>query len=244
VGTVSLRVKELSVQIETKTKDNVFVHMGVIVQYKVKDSEIFQAFYALVDAQKQLMSYILNNVRGRIPNYEIDELFTAKDEIAAHVKNDLEMEFNQFGFSIIQTLITDIDPADTVKKAMNEINAARRMRDATKDRAEADRIQKVKAAEADSESKRLSGVGIAEQRKAVVTGLHDSIVTFSNAGDVSHQEVMQLLLMNQYFDTLKDMTAHSERSTMFVPHSPNAVENLSKQLHSCLQGTQGTKKIA
>jgi len=239
-GTLSLRVKELSVTIETKTKDNVFVHMGVIVQYKVKEANVKEAYYSLVDPQRQLTSYIFNNVRAQVPGHELDELFLVKDEIAAHVKNDLEVEFNQFGYSIIQTLITDIDPALTVKQAMNEINAARRLREATKDRAEADRISKVKAAEADAESKRLSGVGIAEQRKAVVTGLHDSVLAFAATNEASHSEVMQLLLMNQFFDTLKDMSVHSKASTIFVPHTPNSVDALSNQMHTTMQ--TGVKK--
>eukprot|EP00667_Euglena_gracilis_P016118 EG_transcript_16808 len=243
-GRVSLRVKALTVNIETKTKDNVFVHVGVVVQYKVKEASVVEAFYSLADPEKQLMSYIFNNVRAQIPNHNLDELFLVKDEIAAHVKHDLETEFNRFGHSIIQTLITDVDPASTVKQAMNEINAARRLREATKDRAEADRITKVKAAEADAESKRLSGVGIAEQRKAVVAGLHDSVLAFAAGGEASHGEVLQLLLMNQFFDTLKDMATHSKSSTLFVPHTPNTVEALSAQLHATLRAAEGGKKVS
>jgi len=233
-GTMSLRVQPLSCTIETKTKDNVFVNIGLIVQYKAQERKVYEAFYELTHASNQLLSYVHSNVRAQIPLYTLDQLFEAKDKIAADVKADLEAEFDNFGYMIMQTLITDVDPDKAVKKAMNEINAASRMREATKDRAEAERIAVVKAAEADAESKRLSGVGLAESRKAVVTGLHDSILAFSQNSDIGQSEVMELLLMNQYFDTLKDMAHNSKQTTMFVPHTPNTVGNLSSQLRAGL----------
>eukprot|EP01010_Urceolus_cornutus_P000616 NODE_1134_length_1087_cov_209.766859_g867_i0.p1 GENE.NODE_1134_length_1087_cov_209.766859_g867_i0~~NODE_1134_length_1087_cov_209.766859_g867_i0.p1 ORF type:complete len:302 (-),score=99.60 NODE_1134_length_1087_cov_209.766859_g867_i0:181-1029(-) len=233
-GSMSLRVQELTVRIETKTKDNVFVFVVISVQYKILETKIYEAYYTLENAEQQLTSYVFNNVRAQIPQYALDELFAGKDEIAVQLKHDLEEQMNDFGYTIIQTLITDIDPDDLVKKAMNEINAAQRMRVAAVDKAEAERITVVKSAEAEAESKRLSGVGLAEQRKAVVSGLHESIVTFAEAGDISHGEVMELLLMNQYFDTLKDMTHQSKATAMFVPHTPDTVSTLSIQMREGL----------
>eukprot|EP01012_Entosiphon_sulcatum_P039809 TRINITY_DN5299_c0_g1_i1.p1 TRINITY_DN5299_c0_g1~~TRINITY_DN5299_c0_g1_i1.p1 ORF type:complete len:281 (+),score=95.83 TRINITY_DN5299_c0_g1_i1:419-1261(+) len=229
-GRLSMRVRELNLHIETKTKDNVFVTLMITIQYRVLDSEVFKAFYELSMPEQQLQSYVFNNIRAQIPQYELDQLFVAKDSIASALKAELEGEMNQFGYSIVQTLVTDIAPDPTVKKAMNEINAAQRLRVAAMDKAEAEKIAVVKAAEADAESKRLSGVGLAEQRKAVVMGLHDSIRMFADNSNISPMEVMELLLMNQYFDTLKEMTHNSKSNTIFVPHSPDSVGTISSQI--------------
>jgi regulator of protease activity HflC (stomatin/prohibitin superfamily) len=242
-GRMSLRVKELKVKIESKTKDNVFVHSDISVQYKILESAIFKAYYELTDAEKQLESYVFNNVRGQIPHYLLDELFLAKEEMAATLKQDLEHEMNQFGYSIVQTLITDIDPADVVKVAMNDINAAQRTRVAATDKAEAEKIQVIKAAEAEAESKRLSGVGLAEQRKAVVSGLHESIEVFADNRNITRKEVLELLLMNQYFDTLTHMSHTSKTTTVFVSHTPDAVGTISEQLRSGLLAAKQLKKV-
>eukprot|EP00993_Chasmostoma_nieuportense_P002430 NODE_3225_length_1007_cov_30.409091_g3079_i0.p1 GENE.NODE_3225_length_1007_cov_30.409091_g3079_i0~~NODE_3225_length_1007_cov_30.409091_g3079_i0.p1 ORF type:complete len:296 (+),score=104.03 NODE_3225_length_1007_cov_30.409091_g3079_i0:44-889(+) len=233
-GMLTLRIQELNVRIETKTLDNVFVICAVSVQYKVLEDEIQKAFYELSSTEQQLQSYVFNNVRAQIPHYELDQLFSAKDQIAVQLRSDLEQEMNQFGYSIVQTLITDIDPDATVKQAMNEINAAQRLRVAATDKAEAEAIAVIKSAEAEAESKRLSGVGLAEQRKAVVSGLHDSLFTFAEQGGVAHGEVMELLLMNQYFDTMKDMTQQSRATTLFVPHTPDTVSALGAQMREGL----------
>eukprot|EP01006_Ploeotia_vitrea_P041306 TRINITY_DN66502_c6_g18_i1.p1 TRINITY_DN66502_c6_g18~~TRINITY_DN66502_c6_g18_i1.p1 ORF type:complete len:285 (+),score=47.79 TRINITY_DN66502_c6_g18_i1:48-902(+) len=236
---ISLRIMELCVRIETKTKDNVFVILVITIQYKVLQSQIYKAFYELTDPRQQLQSYVFNNVRAQIPHYELDKLFSAKDEIAKQLKDDLEHEMNQFGFSIVQSLITDIEPDALVKKAMNDINAAQRLRVAANDKAEAEKIGIVKAAEAEAESKRLSGVGLAEQRKAVVMGLHDSIRMFSEHSDISQMEVMELLLMNQYFDTLKEMTQHGKTSTVFVPHEADGAGGNGQLRNAMIQARQG-----
>jgi len=222
-GKLTTRVTPLSMAVESKTKDNVFCNVAVTIQYQVHRNEVKKAFYELTDTVRQLKSYVFNNVRAQIPHYELDQLFIAKDEIAQQLKEDLEHEVNQFGYTIVQTLITDIEPDPTVKKAMNDINAAQRLRVAAGDKAEAEKITIVKAAEADAESKRLSGVGLAEQRKAVVMGLHESIKMFSEHTDISQMEVMELLLMNQYFDTLKEMTVGQQTSTIFVPNGQSAL---------------------
>lgn len=241
-GSVSLRVQQLDVDVETKTQDNVFITFQVSIQYKVLDdahqqegylpsANVFKAFYSLSDPKHQLRSYVFNNVRGQIPSYKLDDVFTAKEAIAKSLKDDLEVEMNQFGFTIVQTLVTDIQPDPTVKTAMNAINAAQRQRVAAVDKAEAEKITVVKAAEAEAESKRLSGVGLAEQRKAVIVGLKESILHFSNSNkEITQQEVMDLLLLNQYFDTMKDMAANARGSTVFVPHTPNMVKEYGRQI--------------
>eukprot|EP00995_Heteronema_vittatum_P010442 NODE_590_length_1277_cov_333.334691_g425_i0.p1 GENE.NODE_590_length_1277_cov_333.334691_g425_i0~~NODE_590_length_1277_cov_333.334691_g425_i0.p1 ORF type:complete len:295 (-),score=124.73 NODE_590_length_1277_cov_333.334691_g425_i0:391-1254(-) len=240
-GKVSLRVQQIDVDVETKTQDNVFVIFQVSIQYKVLEEHddlihgntdnVFKAFYALSDPAHQLRSYVFNNVRAQIPNYILDDVFLAKEAIAKSLKGDLECEMNQFGYTIVQTLVTDIQPDSSVKHAMNAINAAARQRVAAVDKAEAEKIQVVKAAEADAESKRLSGVGLAEQRKAVINGLKESIMEFSVTNkDISQQEVMELLLLNQYFDTMKEMAGHSKSTTIFVPHTPNSVKMYGDQI--------------
>eukprot|EP01012_Entosiphon_sulcatum_P039810 TRINITY_DN5299_c0_g2_i1.p1 TRINITY_DN5299_c0_g2~~TRINITY_DN5299_c0_g2_i1.p1 ORF type:complete len:283 (+),score=78.76 TRINITY_DN5299_c0_g2_i1:20-868(+) len=239
---ISMRVQELNVKVETKTKDNVFVNINVTVQYRVLEQEVYKAFYELSMPEQQIMSYVFNNVRAQIPQYELDGLFNAKDSIAKCLKDELEGEMNQFGYSIVQTLVTDVEPDHTVKTAMNEINAAQRLRMAANDKAEAEKIAVVKAAEADAESKRLSGVGLAEQRKAVVMGLHDSIKMFGDNPNISPMEVMELLLMNQYFDTLKEMSHNSKTNTIFVQHSPNAVGQISSQIREGMLQANATKK--
>jgi len=234
-GVLSTRVMELHFPVETKTKDNVFVSTEVTIQYRILKERESDAFYTLSDPGAQMKSYVFNNVRAQIPKYSLDELFLAKNQIASTLKTDLEHEMNAFGYTIVQTLVTDIIPDNTVKRAMNEINAASRMRVAANDKAEADKIQTVKAAEADAESKRLSGVGLAEQRKAIVLGLHSSIKAFTNTGGVKQNEVMELLLLNQYFDTLKEMTLHSKSTTVFVPHTPDTVSDLGQQVRTAFQ---------
>lgn len=233
-GRLTLRTRELHIKVETKTRDNVFVVVTVTIMFKVLDTSIRQAFYELSLPDQQLHSYVLNNVRAQIPKHELDQLFLAKDEIAKTLKTELEHEMNHFGYTIVQTLITDIEPDATVKKAMNEINAAQRLRVAATDKAEAEKMSVVKAAEADAESKRLSGVGLAEQRKAIILGLHDSIRMFTAHTNITQSEVMELLLMNQYFDTLKEMTATSRATTVFVPHGAGGMSALGHEIRQGL----------
>jgi regulator of protease activity HflC (stomatin/prohibitin superfamily) len=248
-GALSLRVRELHIRVETKTKDNVFVTLVVTIQYRVLDSEIYKAFYELSMPEHQLQSYVFNNVRAQIPKHDLDALFIAKDHIAKTLKDELEAEMNEFGYTIVQTLITDIVPDAMVKRAMNDINAAQRLRAAATDKAEAEKISVVKAAEADAESKRLSGVGLAEQRKAIIIGLHESIKMFANETDIGQTEVMELLQMNQYFDTLKEMTGHNHATTIFVPlsndaSSTNSMGGNSSVRDGVLQAMYGKSKDA
>ncbi len=234
-GTVNLRVQQLDVKVETKTADNVFVQVVVSVQYFVLPNKIYEAFYKLDDPVKQITSFVFDVVRARVPRIKLDDVFEKKDEIADAVKNELAQVMDDFGYGILKALVTDIDPDAKVKEAMNEINAAQRLRVAATEKGEADKIIKVKAAEADAESKALSGKGIADQRRAIVEGLRESVDEFQKTvpGATAH-DVMNLILMTQYFDTLKDMGQTAKTNTILIPHSPGYLGDLGSQLRDSM----------
>jgi len=229
-GIVSLRLQQLEVRCDTKTKDNVFVSIDVAVQYQAMENKVYDAFYKLTDPHDQIKAYVFDVVRACVPKITLDEVFETKEEIAHAVKDELEKDMDAYGYDIIQTLITDIIPDSNVKKAMNEINAAERRRVAAQDKAEAEKIRIVKAAEADAESKYLAGVGISRQRLAIIEGLRDSVQGFTESVGASTKDVMDLILVTQYFDTVKEIGAHSGGNTLFLPHSPGAVEAVSDQI--------------
>jgi regulator of protease activity HflC (stomatin/prohibitin superfamily) len=234
-GRPNLRVHQLDVQVETKTQDDVFVHVVVSVQYFIIPEAVYQAFYRLTDAATQIRSFVFDVVRARVPNIDIDDVFRKKDDIADAVKNELALVMGDFGYGIVKTLVTDIEPDAKVKAAMNEINAAQRMRVAAAEKGEADKILRVKAAEADAASKALAGRGIADQRKAIVDGLRESVDEFQRSiPGTSAQDVMNLVLMTQYFDTLKDVGASSATNTILIPHSPGALKDLAAQLRDAM----------
>jgi regulator of protease activity HflC (stomatin/prohibitin superfamily) len=234
-GRPNLRVHQLDVQVETKTQDDVFVHVVVSVQYFVIPEAVYQAFYRLTDAASQIRSFVFDVVRARVPNIDIDDVFRKKDDIADAVKSELALVMGDFGYGIVKTLVTDIEPDARVKAAMNEINAAQRMRQAAAEKGEADKILRVKAAEADAASKALAGRGIADQRKAIIDGLRESVDEFQRGiPGTSAQDVMNLVLMTQYFDTLKDVGASSATNTILIPHSPGALKDLAAQLRDAM----------
>jgi len=229
-GEVSLRLQQLLIKCDTKTKDNVFVSIDVAVQYQAMETKVYDAFYKLTNPHEQIKSYVFDVVRASVPKITLDEVFETKEEIAHAVKEELEKDMEEYGYDIIQTLITDIIPDANVKKAMNEINAAERRRVAAQDKAEAEKIRIVKAAEADAESKYLAGVGVSRQRLAIIEGLRDSVQGFTDSVGASTKDVMDLILVTQYFDTIKDIGSHSGQNTLFLPHSPGAVEQVSEQI--------------
>jgi len=230
-GTVSLRVQQLDVPCETKTKDNVFVNVTVTVQYQVIREKVMDAFYKLTEPREQIRSYVFDVVRSTVPAINLDDVFTTKERIASSIKNELEKTMTGFGFSILQALVTDIDPDDKVKRSMNEINATQRLRKAAIEKAEADKLTIIKSAEADAESKFLAGQGIARQRTAIVNGLKDSVVQFSESvNGISSRDVMEMMLVTQYFDMLKDVGSDSGTSTIFIPHAPSSVSDVSAQV--------------
>ncbi len=234
-GRVSLRVRQLDVRVETKTNDNVFVFVVVSVQYFVPPDKVVDAFYKLQNAEAQITSYVFDVVRARVPLIKLDQVFEAKDEIAQAVKLELSQTMDDFGYGIVKTLVTDIDPDAKVKASMNEINASQRLRVAAVEQAEADKIRVVKAAEAEAESKALQGKGIADQRTAIVNGLQESVTEFKqNVADTTAHDVMNLVLMTQYFDTLKDVGLSSNTNTILIPHSPSGMNDISDQLRSAM----------
>lgn len=244
-GRISLRVQQLDVRVETKTKDNVFVNVVCSVQFFVIPDKVVDAFYKLQNAEAQITSYVYDVVRARVPNIILDDVFETKDDIAQAVKLELEQIMDDFGYGILKALVTDIDPDGKVKASMNEINAAQRLRVAAVEQAEADKIRVVKAAEAEAESKALQGKGIADQRTAIVNGLQESVTEFKqNVDGTTAQDVMNLVLMTQYFDTLKDVGLSSNSNTIMIPHSPSGMNDISEQLRSAMIQANEVSKSA
>jgi len=242
-GRLSLRVQQLDVRVETKTKDNVFVFVIVSVQYYVLPDKVVDAFYRLQDPKMQITSFVFDTVRARVPSIVLDDLFEKKDDIAQAVKTELDTVMDDFGYGIIKALVTDIDPDAKVKASMNEINAAQRLREAAIQQAEADKIRVVKAAEGEAESKALQGQGIANQRKAIIEGLKESVESFSsNIQGTNAQDVMNLVLMTQYFDTIKDIGLSGKGNTILIPHSPGGMQDISAELRNAIiTGNEVTK---
>lgn len=242
-GSVNLRIRQLDVRVETKTEDNVFVFVIVSVQYFVDPKGIYEAFYKLQNPEQQITSYVFDVVRARVPRLKLDDLFEKKDEIAIAVKDELTQVMNDFGYVILKALITDIEPDAKVKTSMNEINAAQRLRLAAVEKGEAERILKVKAAEAEAQSKALQGKGIADQRRAIVEGLRESVTEFQvSIPGASAHDVMNLVLMTQYFDTLKEIGASSTTNTILIPHSPGNLTDLSDQIRNAMITAQQVNK--
>jgi regulator of protease activity HflC (stomatin/prohibitin superfamily) len=230
-GVVSLRVNQIALTMETKTKDNVFVTIPISVQNRVRPERVYDAFYKLSDPVAQIKSYVEQVILGHVPGMTLDEVFASQSSIAAAVKQELDADMTAFGYEIVNVLVTDIVPDSKVKSAMNDINAAQREQVAAQARGEADKILVVKKAEAEAESKALQGQGIANQRKAIVEGLQNSIEQFQKAVDgATAKDVMQLVLITQYFDTLKSIGENDKTNTLFLAHSPGAVKEVSDQI--------------
>ncbi|KAJ1446058.1 band 7 family-domain-containing protein [Pelagophyceae sp. CCMP2097] len=218
VGKVNLRVQSLEVRCETKTQDNVFVDIAVSVQFSVIQEKVYEAFYRLANPRQQITAYVYDVIRSTLPQFTLDQAFEAKDDIAQAVKAALGDIMQSYGYLILNTLVTDMNPDARVRNAMNEINASKRQKEAAYEKAEGDKIVQVKAAEAEAESKYLSGVGVARQRKAIVDGLRDSIASFSGSvKGTTPKDVVDLLLITQYFDMLKDVGVRGNCNTVFVP---------------------------
>ena len=234
-GRINLRVQQLDVTIETKTEDNVFVQIVVAVQYYVLPEKVYDAFYKLQDATRQITSFVFDVVRAQVPKIKLDDVFERKDEIANTVKAELAQVMEGFGYGILKALVTDIDPDAKVKEAMNDINAAQRLRVAATEKGEADRILKVKSAEGEAQSKALQGRGIADQRQAIVAGLRDSVDEFQKSvPGTTAKDVMNLVLMTQYFDMLKEIGASSRTNAILIPHSPGHLSSLTEQLRNVM----------
>ena len=232
---IQLRLLQSEIVVETKTKDNVFVMMNVATQYRVNEQNVTDAYYKLMRPEAQIQSYIEDALRSSVPKLTLDELFEKKDEIALEVQHQVAEEMTTYGYIIVKTLITKVEPDAEVKQSMNEINAAQRKRVAAQELAEADKIKIVTAAEAEAEKDRLHGVGIAQQRKAIVDGLAESIAELKEANvGMSEEQIMSILLTNQYLDTLNTFAAKGNQ-TLFLPNNPNGVDDIRTQILSALK---------
>ena len=233
---VQLRLLQSDIVVETKTQDNVFVTMNVATQYRVNENNVTDAYYKLMRPESQIKSYIEDALRSSVPKLTLDELFEKKDEIALEVQKQVAEEMSTYGYIIVKTLITKVEPDAEVKQSMNEINAAQRKRVAAQELAEADKIKIVTAAEAEAEKDRLHGVGIAEQRKAIVDGLADSIKELKGANvELTEEQIMSILLTNQYLDTLNNFADKQGNNTIFLPANPDGVESIRTQIISALK---------
>src|ERR1700733_2992151 len=246
VQRMSMKVQQFEVQVETKTQENVFVRIPVSIQNKGIPYSVESAFYKLSDPEKQIESMVYNVVLGHVPKMKLDDTFLNQADIAGDLRDNLDASMKEYGYSIVKVLISDIVPDQKVKAAMNDINAAQREREATVSRAETNKLLLVKQAEAEAESKRLQGEGIANQRKAIIAGLKDSVEDFAKTVPGSTpQDVMQLVLMTQYFDTLKEIAANDHSNTILIPHTPNTMTDLFSQIRNAIvTGPELTKHPA
>ena len=220
-GRINLRVQQLDVIVETKTKDDVFVKLKVSVQFKVIEENVYNAFYKLEYPHDQITSYIFDVVRAEVPKLRLDYVFERKDDIANAVKKELNEAMTRYGYDIINTLITDIDPDQQVKNAMNRINASEREKTAAEFEAEAQRIKIVAKARAEAESKRLQGQGIADQRREIARGLEESVNVLNNVG-INSQEASALIVVTQHYDTLQSLGEETNSNLILLPNSPQA----------------------
>jgi regulator of protease activity HflC (stomatin/prohibitin superfamily) len=230
---LSLRIQQLDVVVETKTKDDVFVQLKISVQYQILQDKVYDAYYRLQNPHEQLTAYIFDLVRAEIPKMILDDVFEKKDEIAIAVKNDLKEAMLDYGYDIVKALVTDIDPDGSVKEAMNRINAAEREKVAAQHEGDAQRILIVERAKAEAESKRLQGRGIADQRREIARGLEESVDTLNKAG-INPQEASALIVITQHYDTLQSIGATSGSNLILLPNNPTAASNMLNDMTASL----------
>lgn len=223
---VSLQVEQVEVKIETKTKDNVFVSFETAIQYKVDPVHVQEAYYLLDDPTAQMEAFISDVVRSKLPGLDLDAAYADVEEMALAIESTLRDRMKEYGYIIVKALVLNINPADEVKEAMNRINASRRNQEAAIAQGEADKILVIKRAEAEAESRRLQGEGVAAQRKAIISGLRDSVSKFAKETGVDAQEAMQLVTLTGYTDMLRDVASASKTSTLLLPPTPSGITDL------------------
>ena len=228
-GRVSLKVQQLDVNVETKTRDNVFVKLRVSVQYYILPEKIYDAFYRLENSHEQITAYIFDTVRAEVPKMKLDDVFERKDDIALAIRRELEESMNEYGYGIVKALVTDIDPDIEVKNAMNRINAAERTKLAAEYDGEAERIRIVAKARAEAESKRLQGQGIADQRREIARGLEESVEVLNKVG-INSQEASALIVVTQHYDTLQSMGENANSNLIMMPNAPSAGADMLSQM--------------
>ncbi|GJM32567.1 MAG: protease [Saprospiraceae bacterium] len=224
-GRVNLKIQQLDVLVETKTKDNVFVKLKVSVQFMVLKDAVYDAFYKLENPYEQITAYIFDNVRAEVPKMKLDDVFERKDDIAIAIRRELEDAMNEYGYGIVKALVTDIDPDHEVKVSMNRINAAEREKLAAEYEGEAERIRIVAKARAEAESKRLQGQGIADQRREIARGLEESVEVLNKVG-INSQEASALIVVTQHYDTLQSLGENTNSNLILLPNSPSSASNM------------------
>ena len=234
-GRVTHRVRELEITVESKTRDDVFCDILIAVQFFVRETDdaVRSAYYKLTNPDRQISSYVFDTVRALVPEMPVDSVFSEKEKIAHAVKERLSDTMEQFGYTIMQSLVNDIQPAAKVKAAMNEVNASARLKEAAKNEAEAQKIRVIAAAEAEARAKELQGVGISRQRLAIAKGLKESVEACSQAG-ISPEEATKMVLLTQHYDTVTAVGAHSKASVIMVPYTPDGMSQVSEQILQAL----------
>lgn len=236
-GRVSLKIKQLDVLVETKTKDNVFVKLKVSVQFFVNADNVYDAFYKLENPLEQINAYVFDVVRAEVPKMKLDDVFERKDDIAVAIRRELEDAMNDYGYGIVKALVTDIDPDITVKTAMNRINASEREKLAAEYEGEAERIRIVAKAKAEAESKRLQGQGIADQRREIAKGLEESVDILNSVG-INSQEASALIVVTQHYDTLQSMGENANSNLIMLPNAPTAGSDMLSSMTASFVASQ------
>lgn len=236
-GKISLRVQQLDVMVETKTKDNVFVKNKVSVQFVVDPANVYDAFYKLENPYEQINAYVFDVVRAEVPKLKLDDVFERKDDIAIAIKNELADAMESYGYKIVKALVTDIDPDITVKNAMNRINAAEREKLAAEFEGESERIRIVAKAKAEAESKRLQGQGIADQRREIAKGLEESVDILNSVG-INSQEASALIVVTQHYDTLQSMGENANSNLIMLPNAPSAGADMLANMTASFSASQ------
>jgi len=236
-GRINLKTQQLDVVVETKTFDDVFVRLKVSVQFLVLADSVYDAFYRLENPHDQITSYVFDVVRAEVPKMKLDDVFVKKDDVANAIKNELQEAMNDYGYEIVRALVTDIDPDQQVKEAMNRINAAEREKIAAEYEGEAERIRIVAKAKAEAESKRLQGQGIADQRREIAKGLEESVEVLNNVG-INSQEASALIVVTQHYDTLQSMGENTNSNLILMPNSPNAGSEMLTEMTASFIASQ------
>jgi len=238
---MNLRIQQLDVMVETKTKDDVFVRIKISVQFQVLKAKVYDAFYELENPHDQITSYIFDVVRAEVPKMKLDDVFEKKDDVAIAVKRELSDAMNNYGYGIVKALVTDIDPDQEVKNAMNRINAAERIKVAAQYEGDAERIRIVEKAKAEAESKRLQGQGIADQRREIARGLEDSVGVLNQAG-INSQEASALIVITQHYDTLQSMGDAANSNLIMLPNAPSTASDMMTNLIASFTAAQNSVK--
>lgn len=242
-GRLSLKIQQLDVTVETKTKDDVFVHLKISVQFQIKRDHVYDAFYKLQNPQEQITAFIFDVVRAEVPRMILDDVFEKKDEIARAIQRDLREAMLNYGYDIVKALVTDIDPDENVKIAMNRINASEREKVAAQFEGDAQRILIVERAKAEAESKRLQGKGIADQRREIARGLEESVDVLNKAG-INSQEASALIVITQHYDTLQSIGGDTNSNLILLPNNPNAASNMLNDMTASLLAANTIQEAA